>query len=88
MKPVTSRMKLAVRTHGLDWITSALAATAVALFILAMARAAGAAHEESANGGGEYNADRCGQMEAAQTQFVRRLDQVVDDCSRAPRRCY
>ena len=40
MKAATSRIKSAVRTHALDWITAALAATAVALFIFALARAA------------------------------------------------
>lgn len=76
MKPVASRVRTAVKAHALDWITAALAATAVALFVLAMARAAGA--DTSAN-----DASKTGPAAAeivdAKLQIERRLHQVAGD---------
>lgn len=76
MKPTRSRMKSAVKAHALDWITLALAATAVTLFIFALARAAAAAP-------GRYNADEYDsgpvRIEIAESRLERRLGEVAGE---------
>jgi uncharacterized protein (UPF0335 family) len=69
-------MKSAVKAHALDWITLALAATAVTLFIFALARAAAAAP-------GRYNADEydsgSARIEMAETRLEQRLGEVAGE---------
>jgi predicted RNase H-like nuclease (RuvC/YqgF family) len=72
-------VKTLVKAHALDWITAALAATAVALFILAMARAAGAASSNQAMRIGDYESERRTRAEAVGADFERALRKVVAD---------
>jgi len=79
VKPVASRMRSAVKTHALDWITAALAATAVALFLLAMAKAAGAASEQSMEPSARPDGERWVEAQSAKLELERRLHQVSGD---------
>ncbi len=74
-----TRFRASVRAHGLDWITAALAATAVALFILAIARAAGAAQGTQEFYSAAHDAERATRVASAQSDFDRRSRKVVAD---------
>jgi hypothetical protein len=76
MKPAASRMKAAVKAHALDWITAVLAATAVALFIFALARAASAA---PAGDGIDTDESVCSRIERAETRLDRRLGEIAGE---------
>lgn len=84
MKPVASRMRSAVRTHALNCVTAALAATAIVLFLVALARAAGAGQSEyvieaHVQGPHAEGADRAVEIHVAERQIARRLSQVAGD---------
>jgi hypothetical protein len=76
MKPETSRIKSAVKAHALDWITALLAATAVALFIFALARAASAA---PASDGIDSDESVRARIERAETRLDRRLREITSE---------
>jgi hypothetical protein len=74
MKRVRSRVGTAVRTYALDWFTAALAATAVALFILALARAAGAEHGSDVSDTGAAS-----RLDSVEVRLERRMGEVAGD---------
>jgi hypothetical protein len=78
-RPTQTRLRTAIRQHGLDWITALLTVAAIGLTLVALVRAAGAADGGRKIGERDFLRERAERSARVERAFVQRIDGVAAD---------